>query len=155
LGLVNAILLRYYTGILNNSMREVGAVKKNKGNIAVAAILSLMLFFTIGFCDVVLAQQKTDEEVCPKPYIKLIKPKLAKAGQQITIRGRRFGDQEKAGEVIFSPGISGNIVSWTNSRITVEVPAGAKTGAVVVQTKCAESNTEILKIEEEAGGEKK
>ena len=130
-------------------------MKKNKGTISVAAILSLMLFFTVGFCDVALAQEKTDKEVCPKPYIKLIKPNLARAGQQVIIRGHRFGDQEKAGEVIFSPGIGGNIISWTNSRITVEVPAGAKTGAVVVQTKCAESNAEILKIEAEAVGEKR
>jgi len=130
-------------------------VKKNKGNRAVAAILSLMLLIAVGFCGVALAQEKTDKEVCPKPYIKLIKPNLARVGQQVIIRGHRFGDQEKAGEVIFSPGIGGTIISWTNSRITVEVPAGAKTGAVVVQTKCAESNTEILKIEAEPVGEKK
>ena len=130
-------------------------MKKNEGNISVAAILSLMLFFTVGFCDVALAQEKADKEVCPKPYIKLIKPKLAGEGQQITIRGRRFGDAEGSGEVVFSPGISGKVIAWTNSRITVEVPAGAKTGAVVVQTKCAESNAEILKIEAEAVGEKR
>ena len=122
-------------------------MKKNEGNISVAAILSLMLFFTVGFCDIALAQEKADKEVCPKPYIKLIKPNLARAGQQVIIRGHRFGDQEKAGEVIFSPGIGGNVIAWTNSRITVEVPAGAKTGPVVVQTTCAESNSEILKIE--------
>ena len=130
-------------------------MKKNKGNISVAAVLSLMLMVTVGFGGMALAQEKTEMEVCPKPYIKLIKPNLARAGQQIIIRGHRFGDKEKAGEVIFSPGIGGNIISWANSRITVEVPAGAKTGAIVVQTKCAESNAEILKIESETGGEKK
>jgi len=120
-----------------------------------AIILSLMLLFTIGLCGIALAQEKTEKEVCPKPYIKLIKPNLARAGQQVIIRGHRFGDKEKAGEVIFSPDISGNVIAWTNSRITVEVPAGAKTGPVVVKTTCAESNSEILKIETETGGEKK
>ena len=105
-----------------------------------AIILSLMLLFTIGLCGIALAQEKTEKEVCPKPYIKLIKPNLARAGQQVIIRGHRFGDKEKAGEVIFSPDISGNVIAWTNSRITVEVPAGAKTGPVVVKTTCAESN---------------
>ena len=130
-------------------------MKKNKGNIAFAAILSLILLFKVGFGGIGIAQEKTDTEVCPKPYIKLIKPNLARAGQQVIIRGHRFGDKEKAGEVVFSPGIGGNVIAWTNSRITVEVPAGAKTGPVVVQTKCAESNSEILKIESETGGEKK
>ena len=120
-----------------------------------AIILSLMLLFTIGLCGIALAQEKTEKEVCPKPYIKLIKPNLARAGQQVIIRGHRFGDKEKAGEVIFSPDISGNVIAWTNSRITVEVPAGAKTGPVVVKTTCAESNSETLKIETETGGEKK
>jgi len=130
-------------------------MKEITGKRTVAAILSLMLIFTAGFGGVALAQEKADKEVCPKPYIKLIKPSLARSGQQVIIRGHRFGDKETAGEVIFSPGIGGTIISWTNSRITVEVPAGAKTGAVVVQTKCAESNTEILKIEAEPVGEKK
>jgi hypothetical protein len=130
-------------------------VKKIAEKRTSAIILSLMLLFTIGLCGIAFAQEKTEKEVCPKPYIKLIKPNLARAGQQIIIRGHRFGDKEKAGEVIFPPDISGNVISWTNSRITVEVPGGAKTGPVVVKTKCAESNSEILKIEAETGGEKK
>lgn len=125
------------------------------GRRTAAIVLSLMLLFSIGFGGMALAQEKTDKEVCPKPYIKLIKPNLARAGQQVIIRGHRFGDKEKAGEVIFSPDISGNVIAWTNSRITVEVPAGAKTGPVVVKTNCAESNTEILKVEAVTGGEKK
>ena len=130
-------------------------MKEITGRKTAAIALSLMLLFTVGFGGMALAQEKTDTEVCPKPYIKLIKPNLARVGQQVIIRGHRFGDKEKAGEVVFSPGIGGNVIAWTNSRITVEVPAGAKTGPVVVQTKCAESNSEILKIESETGGEKK
>ena len=126
-------------------------MKEITGKRTIAAVLPLTLLFAVGLCGAALAQENTDKEVCPKPYIKLIKPKLATAGQQITIRGHRFGEKEQAGEVIFSPGISGNIISWTNSRLTVEVPAGAQTGDVVVNNRCASSNGEIIKIETEAG----
>jgi hypothetical protein len=136
-------------------MKEERAVKKITRAKTVAAFFPLMLLFAIGLCGIAIAQEKADKEVCPKPYIKLIKPNLARAGQQVIVRGHRFGDKEKAGEVIFSPGIGGTIIAWTNSRITVEVPAEAKTGPVVVQTNCAESNAEMLKIESETGGEKK
>jgi hypothetical protein len=149
------MLLGYYTRIGNNHIQEVMTVKKIAEKRTGAIVLSLMLLFASGFCSTALAQEKPEKEVCPKPYIKLLKPQLAKVGQQIVVRGHRFGDKEKAGEVIFSPGIGGNVISWTNSRITVEVPAGAKTGPVVVQTKCAESNSEMLKVEAETGGEKK
>lgn len=114
--------------------------------------LLFAVLFALSYYDVSLAQEKEDKEPCPKPYIKLIKPKVAKAGEQITIRGHRFGEKEQAGEVIFSPGISGNIISWSNSRLTVEVPAGAQTGDVVVNNRCASSNGEIIKIEIEGIG---
>ena len=130
-------------------------MKKIIGRKTVAIVVSLILIFTVGFGRMSLAQENAEKEVCPKPYIKLLKPQLAKVGQQIAIRGHRFGDKQDDGEVIFSPGISGNVIGWTNSRITVEVPAGAKTGPVAVQTKCAESNTHILNIEADSGGEKK
>lgn len=130
-------------------------MKEITGKRTIAAVLPLTLLFAVGLCGAALAQENPDKEVCPKPYIKLIKPKLATSGQQITIRGHRFGEKEQAGEVIFSPGIGGNIISWTNSRIAVEVPAGAQTGDVVVTNKCGQSDKSILKIEAETGAEKK
>ncbi len=117
-----------------------------KGSEAIAGILT----FLVSLClvNLSLAQDKPESSPCPKPYIKLIKPKLAKAGQQITIRGHRFGPEEKKGEVIFPLGLNGKIISWRNSRITVAVPSGAKTGMVVVKTKCATSNGEYFKVVE-------
>ena len=113
---------------------------------AIAGILTFSA--TLCFINLSLAQVKPEFSPCPKPYIKLIKPNLTKAGQQITIRGRRFGPGEKKGEVIFPPGLNGKIISWRNSRITVEVPSGAKTGRVVVKTKCAARTAEYFKVVE-------
>jgi len=115
-----------------------------------AGVLIGFLAFLVSFCFIglSLAQDKPETSPCPKPYIKLIKPKLAKAGQQVTIRGRRFGKEEQGCEVIFQPGLNGKIISWRNSRIEVEVPSGVKTGKVVVKTKCAESNSEFFKVAE-------
>lgn len=113
------------------------------------AILGLLAFLvSLNFYNLVVAQEKGESPPCPKPYIKLIKPNLANAGEQIIIRGRRFGPKGKMGEVIFPPGIKGKVISWRNSRITVEVPSGAKTGKVTVKTKCATSNEEFFKVRE-------
>ncbi|KPJ55953.1 MAG: hypothetical protein AMJ42_05950 [Deltaproteobacteria bacterium DG_8] len=116
--------------------------KKRGGTIAGISIFLVIL----SFISLSLAQEKSEPSPCPKPYIKLIKPNLARAGQKITIRGHRFGSEEKSGEVVFPPGLNGKIISWSNSRITIEVPSGAETGKVVVKTKCAESNGEFFKV---------
>jgi len=108
----------------------------------------LVLMVSLAFCSVASAQEKSDTTPCPKPYIKLIKPGLAKAGQQVIVRGRRFGKERKVGVVVFPPGINGKIISWANNRITAEVPSGAKSGKVVVKTGCATSNGDFLKVVE-------
>jgi len=120
-------------------------IGRKRGGIIVGVVSFLLSFY---FIYLPLAQEKSEPSPCPKPYIKLIKPNLAKAGQQITIRGRRFGSEEKSGEVVFPPELNGKIISWRNSRIAVEVPSGAKTGRVVVKTECATSNGEFFKVAE-------
>ena len=120
----------------------------------------LALWVSLFFIDLSLAQDTPETSPCPTPYIKIIKPKLAQPGQEIIIRGRRFGEDEESGDVIFPPGLSGRIIYWRNNRIRVEVPPGAQTGEVVVKTKCATSNTQFLKIrnetsKDESGGKKK
>jgi len=120
----------------------------------------LALWVSLFFIDLSLAQDKPETSPCPTPYIKIIKPKLAQPGQEIIIRGRRFGEDEESGDVIFPPGLSGRIIYWRNNRIRVEVPPGAQTGEIVVKTKCATSNNEFLKVgnetsKDESGGKKK
>ena len=119
----------------------------------------LALWVSLFFIDLSLAQDKPETSPCPTPYIKIIKPKLAQPGQEIIIRGHRFGEDEESGDVIFPPGLSGRIIYWRNNRIRVEVPPGAQTGEVVVKTKCATSNSEFLKVgnetsQDESAGKK-
>ena len=119
----------------------------HKGTLLRGVLLGLVVFLT-ALCssDQVTAQEMEDNSSCPTPYIKIIKPKLAQPGQVIIIRGHRFGPEEKAGDVIFPPGLPGRIIYWKNNRISVEVPPGAQTGEVVVQSECATSNSDFLKI---------
>ena len=125
------------------------AMQKITGLKRAGTFIGVLVFLVnFNFFNLTVAQEKSEPTPCPKPYIKLIKPGLAKAGQQVIIRGRRFGPEEKKGEVIFPPGVSAKIISWRNSRITVEVPSGTKTGKVVVKNQCAESNGEFYKIAE-------
>jgi hypothetical protein len=132
-----------------------------KANLIRGFLLGLLVFLTsLCYNDHVVGQEKEDDSPCPKPYIKLIKPKLAQPGQEIIIRGHRFGEDAESGDVIFPPGLSAaRIIYWRNNRIRVEVPPGAQTGEVVVKTTCATSRGEFLKVRNEtskyeSGGEK-
>ena len=120
----------------------------HKGNVIGVVLLGLIVFLTsLCYTNSIVAQEKEDDSPCPTPYIKIIKPKLAQHGQEIIIRGRRFGPEDKQGDVIFPPGLPGRIIYWRNNRIRVEVPWGAETGQVFVKNDCATSNGEFLKIE--------
>ena len=100
--------------------------------------------------DLAPAQDKPETAPCPTPYIKLIKPSLARPGQEVTIRGRRFGEDGESGDVIFTPGLSAaRIIYWRNNRVKAIVPPGAQTGEVVVKTPCATSNGRHLNVEGE------
>ena len=124
-------------------MGTMRALKRAGVIIGFVAFLTSLNVYTLA-----VAQKKSEPTPCPTPYIKLIKPNLASVGQQVIIRGRRFGPEEKKGEVIFPPHVRGKIISWRNSRITAEIPPGAKTGKVVIKTRCGESNGEFFKVAE-------
>jgi hypothetical protein len=111
------------------------------------------LFFVFAICMVSLLlsyQGGTAEEEggpCPKPYIKTISPGAAQPGDQVKIRGRRFGTEE--GTVIFTPEVKAEIVNWTMHIIWVIVPETATSGPVVVKVPCgSESNTQYFKVKQ-------
>ena len=58
-----------------------------------------------------------DKGPCPPPYIKLVSPRAAAVGATVSLQGWRFG--KDAGQVVFSNGVSANIISWRSQNIDV------------------------------------
>lgn len=110
----------------------------------------LILLFAISMVSFLLSYHTgtaAEEEPCPKPYIKTVFPTTGKPGDQVKIRGRRFGTEK--GEVIFSPEAKAEIVNWTMHRIWVIVPEAATSGPVVVRILCgSESNKQYFKVKQ-------
>jgi hypothetical protein len=85
------------------------------------------------------------KQICPKPYIKLIFPWVARPGEPVKIQGDRFGAGR--GEVIFAHKVKAEIISWTAHRILVIVPQSAASGPVVVKIPCgSESNQYAFEV---------
>ena len=73
----------------------------------------------------------------PSPQITSISPSRVRYNQVVTIRGTAFGANRGTSRVIFHGGkepSSSQYVSWSDTRIQVRVPAGARTGNVQVIT---------------------
>ena len=73
----------------------------------------------------------------PSPQITSVSPSRVRYNQVITIRGTAFGANRGTSRVIFQGGkepSSSQYVSWSDTRIQVRVPAGARTGNVQVIT---------------------
>jgi hypothetical protein len=101
-------------------------------------LMGVLLFFSLSGFETISAQE--EEKPCPKPYIKTLSPKAAKVGDEIKIRGSRFGKEQ--GGVTFAPGVRAPIQEWTFKKIFVIVPEGAITGPVFVKTHCGEMSNE-------------
>ncbi len=86
------------------------------------------------------ARAEEQKEPCLEPYIATIAPSVGKPGDEVRIRGRRFGLNQ--GEVVFNPDIKAEIVTWRNSRIWVIVPQSAKSGPVKVSVPCGAVSNE-------------
>lgn len=67
------------------------------------------------------------------PAISSLSPTRLQAGQQLTIHGSGFGSHGTSSVHFDGGGVdASNYISWSNSQIVVEVPAGATTGTVTV-----------------------
>jgi hypothetical protein len=113
----------------------------------------LVLIFTLCIVSFVLpynnsgTAEEEEEGPCLKPYIKTIFPVAGKPGDQLKIRGRRFGTEK--GEVIFTTEAKAEIVEWIMHRIWVIVPTSAASGPVVVRVPCgSESNKLYFTVKE-------
>ena len=69
--------------------------------------------------------------VTPAPSISSLAPNAGAIGSSITISGANFNTQGAGSQVKFA-GTAATIINWTTSSITVNVPAGAISGNVVV-----------------------
>ena len=86
------------------------------------------------------------------PYLTRISPMQAKTGDCLTLTGGNFGTTRGTGYVSFVSNVrpsAAEYVSWSNSRIVVEIPDGAQSGNVRVTTSNGASGTKRLEIESE------
>ena len=80
------------------------------------------------------------------PAISAVTPGAARAGERVSIEGGGFGaGRTGAGSVQFD-GVSAEINSWSDTRITCSVPYGASTGEVSVftDTGCESSEFHVM-----------
>ena len=75
---------------------------------------------------------------CGTPKIRKLVPDEGYTGEQVTIKGKKFGDE--AGLVAFYPGVSAAITAWSDEQIEVTVPDGAETGWVIVLKRCGKAS---------------
>ena len=107
------------------------------------AVLVTLAFFSVFLINTATAQEQ--QAPCPKPYIRVISPKAGLPGDQVEIRGRRFGTEQ--GEVSFSPNVKANVLEWTNTKIWVIVPRSATSGRIGVSVPCGSvSNTYYFNV---------
>jgi hypothetical protein len=118
----------------------------------IVGLAAVGMLFTAGVLGPTAAMAQDEEKApCPTPYIFSTTPRAAKIGDEVAIRGNRFGKEE--GVVFFSPGVNAKILSWEYLRISVIVPEGAETGTITITASCGEGSNQkpftILKSEEE------
>ena len=75
----------------------------------------------------------------PPPVISKLKPGDGEVGDSVKIKGEHFGTARGTSKVTFN-GLLAESRKWDDSKITVNVPAGARTGPVVVTVEGQASN---------------
>ncbi len=88
------------------------------------------------------------------PYLGRVAPSRVKPGDRLTLTGANFGSSRGSGYVRFTPNVRpvpGDYVTWSDSRIVVRVPIGARSGDVkVVVTGSQASGAKRIIVEGEA-----
>ncbi len=74
------------------------------------------------------------------PHIASVSPMSGAPGTQVTITGSGFGDQRGSSYVSFSGVAAGVYLEWNSSRVICEVPDGALSGWLTVNTPGGTSN---------------
>jgi hypothetical protein len=120
--------------------------------------------------DIPVALQGAQDSV--KPYIKSMSPERSAVGSLITIRGKNYGYNRDESVVCFTwaPAAEAgtgwadsksryimasaeafDYEGWSDGEITVRVPTGAGSGALMIKTAHGESNTIYFELDQSAG----
>lgn len=83
----------------------------------------------------------------PIPVIESVEPEPAKAGEEITIKGTGFGDDQYEGEVSLGGNRLYDVKEWTDTRIRVKLPTSARTGDLIVALGEQESDPFYLEVD--------
>jgi len=67
-----------------------------------------------------------------RPIISSVEPKVASAGQTVTITGSYFGDTQETGSFVTINGRRFGVITWSRSLIEATVPDNASSGIIVV-----------------------
>ena len=84
------------------------------------------------------------------PYLSRVSPTRVKPGDRLTLTGTNFRNTQGTGYVLFSPNVrpsSAEYVTWSDSRIIVEVPDRTQSGDVKVVTNQGSSGTRRIEVE--------
>ena len=112
-----------------------------------SVLLLMSLIFVLAITHDINAEEP--QQPCLDPKINTIVPNAAKPGEQIRIRGVRF--RREPGEVVFSPGVTGEIKRWGNTVIYVIVPESATSGPVSLSIPCGSvSNEKNFTVKEQS-----
>jgi hypothetical protein len=74
------------------------------------------------------------------PLVEFTNPAFAKTNGTVTLTGSGFGPTQGTNKVMFGNVPASTVQLWSDSKVTVKVPAGAQTGSTVVTTSSEESN---------------
>jgi hypothetical protein len=96
--------------------------------------------------------ESSGETPCMPPKITYLVTDYGMPGDTIRIKGRRFGLEK--GTVTFN-GIQAEVLTWRMETIYVKVPEKAKTGPVIVNNGCDNSNGVIFTVGSSPEGEQR
>ena len=76
----------------------------------------------------------------PPPQISGISPSSGIIGTQVTVSGSGFQATKGANSAIYFNGVTGTVISWSDTQIIASVPANTTTGAIKVTVNSVASN---------------
>ena len=86
------------------------------------------------------------------PYLSRVFPTRVEPGDRLTLTGANFRSLRGTGYVLFSPNVrpaSSDYITWSNTRIVVEVPSRTESGDVKVVTLYGSSGNRRIEVERE------